>query len=48
MQKSIFRRGVWRRWERIIIEVESRRKTTLLGDGLGDLVQSAQAGSSLG
>lgn len=37
-----------RRGECIIIEVESRRQTTVLGNGLGDLVQSAQAGSSLG
>lgn len=48
MQKDIFGRSVWRRWKGIKIEVESRRKAALLGDGLGDLVQSAQAGSSLG
>jgi hypothetical protein len=48
MQKVIFGRSVWRRWKRIKIEVESRRKAALLGDGLGDLVQSAQPGSSLG
>jgi hypothetical protein len=48
MQKQIFGRSARRRWERIKIEVESRRKAALLGDGVGDLVQSAQAGSSLG
>lgn len=48
IEKNIFRGGVRRRWERIKIEVESRRETTVLGDGLGDLVQGAQAGSSLG
>jgi hypothetical protein len=48
MQKDIFGRSVWRRWKGIKIEVESRREAALLGDGLGNLVQSAQAGSSLG
>lgn len=36
------------RRKRVKIEVESRRETALLGDGFCDLVQSAQAGSSLG
>lgn len=48
MQKDIFGRSVWRRWKGIKIEVESRREAALLGNGFCDLVQSAQAGSSLG
>lgn len=48
IEKNIFRRSVRRRGECIKIEVESRRQTTVLGNGLGDLIQSAQAGSSLG